>query len=359
MKFIKATLEDFDIVKNIVHSTIKTIYPHYYPMGVIEFFLKHHSDLNIRKGIETETVLLMEVDGVVVGTGSTYENEIGRMFVLPEFQGLGYGTSLMKELEDIIAKEYSKILLHSSLPAYNLYIKRGYVTVKYEKIITPNEDVLCFNIMEKPVGHNIEKVKCLNMERFNKQLEFLIEIDKLKHILRNTILMDATRMENDSEHTWHMAVCAMLLSEYSNEQNLNMLKVLKMILLHDIVEIDAGDTFAYDEKGHLDKEVRENRAADRIFGLLPKDQEAEFRELWKEFEEYRSPEAKFAVAIDSFMPFLHNYVTKGLQWQRLGVTSDKVLERNKLRVESGSKVLYEYIETIVKEAVNKGYLKAE
>ena len=140
MKFIKATLEDFDIVKNIVHTTIRTIYPHYYPMGVIDFFLNHHSDSNIRRGIETETVLLMEVEGVIVGTGSVHDNEIGRMFVLPGFQGLGYGTSLMKELEDIIAKEYSKILLHSSLPAYSLYIKLGYITIKYEKIIFRKEN---------------------------------------------------------------------------------------------------------------------------------------------------------------------------------------------------------------------------
>ena len=156
MKLIKATLADFDTVKNIVHTTIKTIYPHYYPIGVVEFFLNHHSDDNIRKGIETETVLLIDVDGIIVGTGSIHENEIGRMFVLPQFQGLGYGTSLMNELENIIAKEHSEIVLHSSLPAYNLYIKRGYVPIKYEKIITPNKDVLCFNIMKKSIKSNIK-----------------------------------------------------------------------------------------------------------------------------------------------------------------------------------------------------------
>jgi len=156
MKFIKATLADFDTVKNIVHTTIKTIYPHYYPIGVVEFFLNHHSDDNIRKGLEKETVLLIDVGGIIVGTGSINENQIGRMFVLPQFQGLGYGTSLMNELENIIAKEHSEIVLHSSLPAYNLYIKRGYVSIKYDKIITPNKDVLCFNIMKKPIKSNIK-----------------------------------------------------------------------------------------------------------------------------------------------------------------------------------------------------------
>jgi GNAT superfamily N-acetyltransferase len=158
MKFINATLADFDTVKDIVHTTIKTIYPHYYPIGVVEFFLNHHSDDNIRKGIETETVLLLDIDGIIVGTGSIHENEISRMFVLPQFQGLSYGTSLMNELENIIAKEHSEIVLHSSLPAYNLYIKRGYVPIKYDKIITPNKDVLCFNIMEKTIRSN-SKVK--------------------------------------------------------------------------------------------------------------------------------------------------------------------------------------------------------
>lgn len=156
MKLIKATLADFDTVKNIVHTTIKEIYPHYYPIGVVEFFLNHHSDENIRNGLETETVLLIDVDGIIVGTGSVHENEIGRLFVLPPFQGLSYGTLLMNELEDIISKEHSKIVLHSSLPAYNIYIKRGYTCIKNSKIITPNKDVLCFNIMEKSVKCNDE-----------------------------------------------------------------------------------------------------------------------------------------------------------------------------------------------------------
>lgn len=196
----------------------------------------------------------------------------------------------------------------------------------------------------------------MDFERFNRQLDFLVEIDKVKQILRNTILMDSSRQENDAEHAWHMAVAAMTLQEYANAKELDMAKVLKMALLHDLVEIDAGDTFAYDEKGHLDKAEREAKAAGRIFGLLPADQCAEFRSLWEEFEEGKSPEACFAIALDSFMPLLHNYRTKGRQWQKHNITSSMVLERNR-GVAKGSEELWSYINSIVADAVEKGYLK--
>lgn len=195
----------------------------------------------------------------------------------------------------------------------------------------------------------------MNLTRFEKQLKFLEEIDKAKNIIRQTLLMDASRRENDAEHTWHMAVCAMLFVDYAEEE-LDLLKTLKMILIHDIVEIDAGDTFAYDEKGHLDKEEREKKAAERIFGLLPDDQKDEFTKLWIEFEENKTPESKYAHMIDTFMPVYHNYKTKGLQWQRLNVTSDKVLKRCEY-IKNGSKEIWKYVESIIKDAVQKGYLK--
>ncbi len=196
----------------------------------------------------------------------------------------------------------------------------------------------------------------MDILRLQKQLDFIKEIDKTKQILRNTILMDASRRENDAEHTWHMAVCAMLFTEYSHEKNLDMLKVLKMIMLHDVVEIDAGDTFAYDIQAHEDKAVRENKAAQRIFGLLPDDQKEEFISLWREFEDYLTPEAKYAHLVDTFMPIYHNYSTKGLQWQKLNVTAARVLERNK-HIQQGSPVIWAYVEAMVKDAVDKGYLK--
>lgn len=192
-------------------------------------------------------------------------------------------------------------------------------------------------------------------ERFKKQLDFLTETDKLKQILRRTILMDASRRENDAEHTWHMAVCAVMFSEYSNTCEIDLLKVLKMVLLHDIVEIDAGDTFAYDAKGQGDKKEREIKAAQRLFGLLPKDQGEEFLLLWQEFDDMETPEARFASAIDRFMPIYHNYITKGIKWQEFKITRSMVLERNK-SIEMGSKKLWEYVKLIVDDAVDKGYL---
>jgi Predicted hydrolases of HD superfamily len=168
--------------------------------------------------------------------------------------------------------------------------------------------------------------------------------------------MDASRRENDAEHMWHMAVGAMVLSEYSDSEKLDMLKVLKIIMIHDIIEIYASDTFAYDAQGQLDKSERELKAADRIFGMLPEEQGIEFRKLWDEFEEGSTAEAKFAGAMDSFMPILHNYSTRGLQWQRLGVTSDKIIARNK-HIEKGSKFLWKYIKDIIADGVRMGYLK--
>ncbi len=196
----------------------------------------------------------------------------------------------------------------------------------------------------------------MDIQRFNRQIEFIAEIDKVKQILRNTILMDASRKENDAEHTWHMAMGAMILSEYANEENLDMLKVFEMILLHDIVEIDAGDTFAYANVNMQEKAEKEKRAAERIFGLLPADLAEKLIKTWNEYEAADTPEAQFAQAMDSFMPILHNYRTKGLQWQRLDVSREKVLSRNR-RIEKGSAILWNYIESIVNDAVEKGYLK--
>jgi putative hydrolases of HD superfamily len=196
----------------------------------------------------------------------------------------------------------------------------------------------------------------MDIEKFNRQIEFIVEMDKVKQIVRDTILMDTSRKENDAEHTWHMAVGAMILSEYANEENLDMLKVYKMILLHDIVEIDAGDTFIYGNVDWQDKAIKEKKAAKRIFGLLKSDQGKQLEGIWNEYEEAITPESRFAQAMDSFMPILHNYRTNGLQWQRLNVSSAEVISGNR-RIESGSIILWNYIESIVNDAVNKGFLK--
>ncbi len=177
-------------------------------------------------------------------------------------------------------------------------------------------------------------------DRLQRQLEFCREIDKEKFIGRQTYLSDGERKENDAEHAWHMAVMTVLLSEYANEK-IDVLKTITMLLIHDIVEIDAGDTYAYDEEAKKTQHQRETAAADRIFGILPDDQRDKFRGLWEEFEAGKTPEAKFAHTMDNFQPTLLNDMTNGKSWLERGVHLSQILERNK-NTELGSKELWNY-----------------
>ena len=151
----------------------------------------------------------------------------------------------------------------------------------------------------------------MNENRLQRQIQFIIEIDKLKKIMRQTYLTDQSRKENDAEHSWHLAVMAILLAEYAKDDQIDLFHVLKMLLIHDLVEIDAGDTFCYDEDGNAHKLEKEIQAAERIFNLLPEDQARDFRKLWDEFEARQSPESRFAAALDRLQPLLHNSRTKG------------------------------------------------
>ena len=152
-------------------------------------------------------------------------------------------------------------------------------------------------------------------DRFKQQIEFILEVDKLKHVLRQTILMDKSRQENSAEHSWHIALTVMILSEYAGDEGIDFFRVMKILLVHDLIEIDAGDTYCYDDRGRKDQTEREKAAADRIFNILPPDQARMFRELWDEFEERKTPESRFANALDRVQPFLHNYFTRGITWQ--------------------------------------------
>src|SRR5262245_59404725 len=167
----------------------------------------------------------------------------------------------------------------------------------------------------------------MKAERLEQQIRFIVEIDKLKSVYRRTYLINERRNENTAEHSWHLAMTAMLLVEYANEP-VDVLKVIKMALIHDIVEIDAGDTFVYDLQALFDKAESERAAADRLFRLLPDDQGQEFRRLWEEFESRESPEARFAAALDRFVPQLHNYYTSGGSWREHGITHDRVVANN-------------------------------
>jgi putative hydrolase of HD superfamily len=195
----------------------------------------------------------------------------------------------------------------------------------------------------------------MNLDRLSRQIRFIVEVDKLKEIFRQTLCTQSRRQENDAEHSWHLALLVIVLAEHSNHQPLDVLRVLKMVIIHDLVEIDAGDTFAYDTARMADQHAREAVAAERIFGLLPDDQRAEFRALWDEFEARVTPEAKFAAAVDRFQPMLLNCLTEGAAWRKHGVTSDRVIARNQ-HIAEGSAPLWEYARRLIDDAVQTGSL---
>lgn len=177
-------------------------------------------------------------------------------------------------------------------------------------------------------------------ERLKKQIKFIKEIDKEKMIKRQTLLTNGMQKEDDAQHAWHMAIMTLLLSEYANEE-IDILKTISMLLIHDIVEIDAGDTYAYDQEGIKTQRERETKAADRIFGLLPEDQTEKFRMLWKEFENNETPESHFAHTMDNFQPVMLNDATNGKMWEENKVRLSQILKRNE-KTKLGSKILWEY-----------------
>lgn len=192
-------------------------------------------------------------------------------------------------------------------------------------------------------------------ERLKKQLDFALEIDKEKNILRQTHLSGHGRNENDAEHAWHMAIMAYLLREYSNEP-VDITKVMLMCLIHDVVEIDAGDTYAYDEEGKKTQKAREEAAKERIYSLLPEDQKEELAAIFDEFEESKTPESKFAHAMDNLQPLMLNNSNDGGDWREHGVSAKQVYGRQS-RTKEGSEKLYEVTDQIIKKHREKGNLK--
>ena len=191
-------------------------------------------------------------------------------------------------------------------------------------------------------------------ERLKKQLDFVLEIDKVKNIYRQTYLADGNRKENDAEHSWHLALMAILLSEYSNEP-VDLSRVVPMVLAHDLVEIDAGDTYAYDAAGAATKEERETKAADRIYGLLPEDQGKWLRELWDEFEACETPEAKFAHVLDNCQPLFLNDASDGRSWTEHGVKKSQIYKRNR-RTGEGSREIWEYMQELIDKHIRLGHV---
>lgn len=197
----------------------------------------------------------------------------------------------------------------------------------------------------------------MDRERFEKQKNFILEIDKEKEIYRQTHITGAARHENDSEHAWHMAVMTWLLAEYSNEK-IDVARTMMMTLVHDLVEIYAGDTYAYDTKGKETQELREKEAADRLFGMLPEDQGKELRSLWEEFEKYETAEARFAHVMDNFQPMLLNDSNGGIDWEEHKIARRQVEKRNE-KTATGSKEIWDYMRSVIDKNVEKGSLKGE
>lgn len=192
-------------------------------------------------------------------------------------------------------------------------------------------------------------------ENLLKQIEFIKEIDKIKFIQRRTKLFNSNRNENDAEHSWHLAVMSIILSEYSDTK-IDLLKVIKMVLIHDIVEIDAGDTFIYDQNKNHDNTEEELKAAKRIFGILPEKQAVEFIEIWTEFENGVSNEAKFAKSMDRLEPLLQNTSNNGGTWKEFGVKYQTVYDKKKV-IKNGSTKLWNYAKKLIENSVEKGILK--
>lgn len=196
----------------------------------------------------------------------------------------------------------------------------------------------------------------MTSNHFKKQLDFLIEIDKVKNILRMTSIADGSRRENDAEHSWSLAMMALLFHEYMPHTDI--LKVIKMVLIHDLVEIYAGDTFAFDETGYEDKEEREQLSADKIFGILESDQGQELRRLWDEFEACETEEAQYAAMLDRLHPFIMNYLHEGGTWKVHQITDEQVYKRNQITLDKGPQEFIDFIHEVVTDFVEKGYIKS-
>ncbi len=195
----------------------------------------------------------------------------------------------------------------------------------------------------------------MNNERFSRQIAFLLELDKLKTVYRQTLVLHEDRQENDAEHSFHLAMLACILAEYASEP-VDILHTMKMVLIHDVVEIDAGDTYCYDAAGNQDKAEREQKAADRLFALLPEEQCAEYRGLWDEFEARETPESKFANALDRIQPMLLNYKKGGISWKKHGVREEQVRSRNLHIITEGSETIGTFAEEIIAAAAEEGLL---
>lgn len=312
--------------------------------------IKAVDENNIIAGIATMNVEQSEEYQTIVWGSYEKAYVLHRLIVHPDYQNRKIGRKLTKYFEQrALDAGYAYLRLDAyslNSAANRLYTGLGYQnrgTVYFRDLKAP------FYCFDKFIGENIEM-----RSRLGQQMVFLKEADKMKSIYRQTLIMDGSRNENDAEHSWHLALMALLLDEHSNG-GVDLLKVIKMVLIHDIVEIDAGDTFVYDEKGYTDKSEREERAAERLFGILPKDQTEYLIGLWHEFEARETKEAKFAASLDRIQPIINNFYTDGASWRKHGIIKSQVINKNE-HTAQGSKELWSYAEGVIDESVKRGYL---
>ncbi len=289
--------------------------------------------------------------GQLVAVISTFvtdgEMQFRKFATAPAKQGRGYGTKLLHHVMTAAAVSgATAIWCNARKDKTAFYEKFGLVKAaeEYER------DGIQYIIMRKQLTAGSVS------ERLEQQIRFLVEVDKMKTIYRKNYVIGTERRETDAEHSWHLALMAMVLAEYVTGYAIDVYKVVKMLLIHDIVEIDAGDTYCFDQQAGMDKDVREQAAAGRLFGLLPDDQSRELRDLWEEFEQKKSPEARLADALDRLQPLLLHYHTGGKSWQENGITSDKVRERNK-RTKDIAGELGRLVEYVIQDAIVQGYLR--
>lgn len=288
----------------------------------------------------------------LVSVLSTFERDgevqFRKFATAKELQGQGYGTKLLQYVIDLSAANGAKAIWCNARKDKAAFYQRFGLRAtdqEYER------DGIPYVIMRR------ELPGVLIGERLARQMRFIVEVDKIKNIHRRNLVTGSERQETDAEHSWHLAVMAMLLAEHVPGCQVDILKVIKMVLIHDIVEIDAGDTYCYDEQAGVDKKYREQAAADRLFGLLPADQAQELRALWDEFEQRESTEARLADALDKLQPLLLHYNTSGKSWQENGITSSQVRERNKHTKDIADQ-LGRLVNYIIQDSIIKGYLKA-
>jgi len=202
----------------------------------------------------------------------------------------------------------------------------------------------------------IEDFISSGMDRLDMQLKFTAEIDKMTSVLRRTMLLDKSRRENDAEHSWHIAVMALLFEEYASEP-VDIGHAIKMCVVHDLIEIYAGDTFAYDVEGNKSKADREEKAADKLFAILPEEQGAYIRALWEEFDAMETADSKYAACLDRIQPFFHNTLTEGHTWVESGTTDRAAVEKRMSIVKKFMPSVYLWVEKNIDNAIAKGWLK--